>query len=421
MQYHARMRADLPASVRRLLAELTPADGPQLVYDAAQLDHTMREVAAAARGAQVQALFAVKSFPLPQVLTLAARHLDGFDVASPGELDLVAALAQPHHVLSMADPTTLGTAALAARWPTLALAPPRQLGPGAAPPRCLLSCESPAALTHALDVCPGAEPALRLSSSLTGQDPAVGSVQSGQGHHRSRFGVDAAPGAAELTRAQVTRAVELARARGRALGLHLHASDVTHTSATRWIELAQAHLATLAEAGVAPSFLDLGGGWHGVADLAATWQALRAALPAELPIFVEPGRLLAREAGFAIGWVRAARSLADRELRVLDLSRVCHLRWSQVELVAPPPRPGHGRKVMLTGPTCYEDDVLGEWLVDDAQALTPGEPVVLRGVTGYAAAWNTGFGGLPPAAVRLVPAMPAMPAMPAVPAVRVVE
>lgn len=399
------MRAELPACVQRLLTELTPADGPQLVYDLARLEQTMREVMAAARAAQVQVLFAVKSFPLRPVLELAARHTDGFDLASPGELASVADLVASRHLVSVADPTQQTTPALAARWPHLTAADGREeLGDAdaRAPARCVISCEDPDALTLALQRCPRAQLALRLSASLCGRSEASGSVQSGQGHHRSRFGVDAAPDGGAHLRASLTALVAQARAHAVTPGLHLHASDMTATSTARWLADARAALALAAEVGLDPSFLDLGGGWHGVPDVAATWAQLRAELPAGLPIFVEPGRLLAREAGYAIGWVRAGRRLADRELRVVDLSRVCHARWSQLELVAAAPRPGHGRKVLLAGPTCYEDDVLGEWQLDDALALPPGAPVVLRGVTGYAAAWNTGFGGLPAATVRFV-------------------
>ena len=94
-----------------------------------------------------------------------------------------------------------------------------------------------------------------------------------------------------------------------------------------------------------------------------------------------------------------ARALDDRALCVLDISRICHLRWSQPELVAPPPRTGAGRITLFAGPTCYEDDVLGEWTVEP---FAPGARVVLRNVTGYAVAWNTGFGGVAPADVVVV-------------------
>jgi diaminopimelate decarboxylase len=101
--------------------------------------------------------------------------------------------------------------------------------------------------------------------------------------------------------------------------------------------------------------------------------------------------LLAARAGFAAGPVTAARSLGDRELRVVGLSRACHLRWSPVELVAPAPRPGHGVKVLIVGPTCYEEDVLGEWTIEPAHVT---ERVIVRDVPGYALAWNTGFAGI---------------------------
>ncbi|MBA2542666.1 MAG: hypothetical protein H0V17_23685, partial [Deltaproteobacteria bacterium] len=74
--------------------------------------------------------------------------------------------------------------------------------------------------------------------------------------------------------------------------------------------------------------------------------------------------------------------------------------WSHVELVGAAPRPNAGRHVLLVGPTCFEDDVIGEWIVEDELAL--GARVIVRHVTGYAIAWNTGFHGVPPAVVAVV-------------------
>jgi hypothetical protein len=42
--------------------------------------------------------------------------------------------------------------------------------------------------------------------------------------------------------------------------------------------------------------------------------------------------------------------------------------------------------------------VLGDW-VADPDDFPVGATVTLAGVTGYAVAWNTGFGGVPPATV----------------------
>ena len=113
-------------------------------------------------------------------------------------------------------------------------------------------------------------------------------------------------------------------------------------------------------------------------------------------VIVEPGRLYAERAGFATGRVTCVRELGDRCLVIGELSRVCHLRWSQVGLVTRAPRPGKGGKTLIVGPTCYEDDVIGEWIVE---RLSVGDRIVLNNVSGYALAWNTGFGGVPPADV----------------------
>jgi diaminopimelate decarboxylase len=172
----------------------------------------------------------------------------------------------------------------------------------------------------------------------------------------------------------------------------VHHGPVTATSAERFIATARAAIEL---AGFEPAFIDLGGAWHGITDIAAAFADIRAAF--DMPIFVEPGRACTEGAGFAVGLVMARREVADRILVVSDLSRVCHLRWSQVELVAKAPHPGTGRKLVVTGPTCYEEDVIGEWTVGDV-----GDRIVLRNVSGYAYAWNTSFGGVPAADVVFV-------------------
>lgn len=333
---------------------------PLLVFDAARLERNVGAFAEAARAARVTTLFAMKSFPHPHVRALAAAHLDGCDAASPEEVRAAAG-----RVLSIADPS--GRAALAAdAWRG----------------RLIVSCET---VDQVRAAPPQAEIALRVSASLTGADPAIGAVLDGSGHRRSRFG----------TEVRATLRALFDAAGGRPVGLHVHHGPITATSAERFVATARAAL-DLAD--FTPRFLDLGGAWHGIADLPRALLEVRAALPAELEVIVEPGRALVEGAGFARGTVVVARELADRPLRVLDLSRICHLRWSQVELVHRAPHPGEGRRSLFVGPTCYEDDVVGEWTITPA-SLPVGTPVVLRGVTGYAVAWNTSFGGVPAAEV----------------------
>jgi diaminopimelate decarboxylase len=330
------------------------------VFERDAIASNMQRVRAAARANGIRVLFAVKSFAHRDVIDMAREHLDGFDVASPDEAALVGQAA----IVSCADPTG------------------RTHGRGA---RVIVSCETPEQAAAA----PGdAEIAVRVSASITGRDPALGAVLDGTGRRRSRFGVETAEQIAFVKRAAGDRRV----------GLHVHHGPVTATSGERFGDTARA---AIERAGFEPAFIDLGGAWHGVADLGAAFAAVRAAVPASVEIIVEPGRTFALGAGFACGRVHAARDLGDRDLRVVDLSRTCHLRWSQPELVGYPPRAGEGRGVLFVGPTCYEEDVLGEWTVDPSHWPVE-QRIVLRDVTGYAVGWNTGFGGVPPADVVIV-------------------
>lgn len=413
------MRADLPNAIVRAIDR---AERPALVFDRARLAANLRALAASAHAHGITALFAAKSFPHPEVWALAAEHCDGFDAASAGE---VAALPATR-VLSIADPT--GRAHASAD---------RHRG------RLIVGCETPAQIASAP---PHAEIAIRISASITGRDPAIGAVLDGSGHRRSRFGLDArcvddpaglgerdhegpralasadelAVPSAELAVPSATgrvvdagwvssvadRAVAELRAmasaaNGRRVGLHVHHGPVTATSAERFLATARAVLDLAREAGVEPAFLDAGGAWHAIADLDGAFARLREAVPRSIELIIEPGRAIANEAGFACGRVVVARELADRSLRVVDLSRSCHLRWSQIDLVGSAPHAGTGRGTLVVGPTCYEDDVLGEWTISPG-SLDEGARFVVRNVTGYAVAWNTSFGGVPPAEVVLV-------------------
>jgi diaminopimelate decarboxylase len=331
-----------------------------LVFDLAMIERNMQRVATAARAVGVVPLFALKSFPDARVRELAAKYLDGFDVASLGELHEAPAA----KIVSIVDPT--GAA--------IAHAP--------AGGRVIVGVETVAQL-RAAPV--HAEIALRISASITERDPAVGALLVGNGRRRSRFGLDDREQIAWLARA----------ASGRRVGLHVHHGPVTATNAERFIATARAAIEL---AGFEPAFIDLGGAWHGIADIGAAFAEIRAAVPRAIEILVEPGRLYAHDAGFATGRVLASRDVGDRVLRISELSRICHLRWSQVELVARAPRPGQGRKLQLVGPTCYEDDVIGEWIVEPDQIS---DRIVLGNVSGYALAWNTSFGGVPAADVVL--------------------
>lgn len=376
-----------PAHVRAAAAARSAGAAPALIVDVAAIAARMRQVAAIARAHAIEVLFAVKSLPLPAVGAAALAELDGVDLAGPAEQALLAALARAPARVSLADPGRGG-------WR------------GAPTTRLSVDVESVADVDAARAGAPHAELALRVSmSALAPADDAIGALASGDGHRRSRFGLEpqTATGHAEL---RATLAAARAGDPSAPIGLHAHSAGVVRTSAAAWAELVAAMRALASAHDLAPSHLNLGGGWHGVFDagddgalLAEALAAARAAA-GDLPLRIEPGRALSAGCVWAAGHVVAARPLVDRALRVVSLSRVCHLRWSPVRLVARAPAPGAGHKVHLVGPTCFEDDVVGEWMLDDELAV--GAPVLLGDVSGYAVAWNTGFAGVPPAEVIVV-------------------
>ncbi len=354
-------------------------DRPALIIDAATIDTRMRRIAAVAHAHQLEVMFAAKSLPHPRIVALAVDALDGVDLAGPAEHALVPATTR----VSLADPGRTG-------WHGTTV-----------PAHLCVDVETVADVAATRAWAPHAELALRLSvSTLTPGDDAVGALASGDGHRRSRFGVE------------TTAALHaLVAATGPAVGLHAHSAGVARTSPAAWVALVHAMRAQADAVGVTPTHLNVGGGWHGVvttvddlATFAACCAAIRAAA-GDLPVRLEPGRALTMGCIWGHGHVRAARDLDDRALRVTSLSRAAHLRWSPVRLMAPAPPPGRGVKVHLVGPTCFEDDVIGEWSVapDATGALLPvGAPVVLGDVSGYAIAWNTSFAGVPAAEIVVV-------------------
>ncbi|MGN6108212.1 MAG: hypothetical protein ACTHU0_24105, partial [Kofleriaceae bacterium] len=218
------MRTDLSSVIA---GALDRCERPSLVFDLPRIESNVRAIADASRAVGATALFAAKSFPHPEVRAIAARLLDGFDAASSGELaELPAA-----RVISIVDPS--GRAG--------AYAPPCE--------RLLVGCETTA---QVLAAPTRAEIAIRLSASLTGRDPAIGAVQDGTGHRRSRFGLD-------VERDRRRRLLgELARAAGdRPVGLHVHHGPVSATSGARFVATARAALAAAHDAELAPRFLDV--------------------------------------------------------------------------------------------------------------------------------------------------------------------
>lgn len=159
---------------------------------------------------------------------------------------------------------------------------------------------------------------------------------------------------------------------------------------------------------VEPAFINLGGGWDELTreEISDVLTRARQAFPSPCSILMEPGRWYSKNAGFAACTVVNQMQSGDTINYTVNLSRECHLRWSRVKLVCPiEASPKKVQAVQFFGPSCYEGDLLGRFMVPyqndflHESGLAPGSQVIFSNVSTYSAAWNTSFNGIPRADV----------------------
>lgn len=293
------MTSMLPDRVVRALRGVAPPVCAY-VYDQA----TLRERAAAVRAAlpaRAWLLYAVKANSHPEVVAALAAVCDGLEVASGGELDLAVATGAGRIAFGGPAKTDAELAAAVA------------VG-------ALVHVESALELRR-LDLAARAAGTVATAAVRVNRAAGTPAVAS----HRmtgepTPFGVDEAELGAVVALARELAAVRL-------VGFHLHAVS-NHLDAAAHarfvVEAVRWSVATAAHHGLPLEYVNVGGGF-GVdytgagrfdLDRLAEGLAAAAALAPAARLVVEPGRLLAAEAG----WYAA---------EVLDLKRV-HGRWFAV-------------------------------------------------------------------------------------------
>jgi len=225
---------------------------------------------------------------------------------------------------------------------------------------------------------------------------------------RDRFGMPAraAPAAARL----------LARAGLPLTGLHVHLGayqlgplpasgppvhgvTVQYPVPVERFARAARHLRETAERTGGIAWLDLGGGWPAAAGLAEYRSAVREALgPAALPLVLEPGRALVRDAGWLLVRVVARRGPGAA---VVDagVTQVPCVLWKRSPVTAAAPRPGRERPTDLYGPLCLQHDALAREV--PLPPLRVGDLVWIGQAGAYAMAQASPFIHLRPGAVMV--------------------
>ncbi|MEV4836743.1 alanine racemase [Nonomuraea sp. NPDC049486] len=346
-------------------------DLPAYVYDLPAL----RAHAAGVRGAlagTAELYYAVKANPAAEILRALVPYVDGFEVASGGELA---------HVREVAPDLPIAFSGPGKTDAELALA----LTPGVH----RLHVESPRELARLIALGAPADVLLRANPDLPGEDTRQAAA--------SPFGMDQDGLAACLP---LLAAAPHIRVRG----LHTHLTWAQHDApamaalarrVTSWaLPWLRAHLPGLTE----PE-LDLGGGMgvdYRAPDQVFDWKAYAAALPATLPatgarLRVEPGRSLTAYHGWYVTDVLDVKRNHGRDYAVLR-GGTHHLRTPVARghdqpftvlhrAVAGPALTG---PATLVGQLCTPRDVLARDV--PVTGLRPGDLVVFELAGAYA--WN---------------------------------
>lgn len=193
-------------------------------------------------------------------------------------------------------------------------------------------------------------------------------------------------------------------------GLHVH-NGSENNSLADYEQMIDQIFYYLDKAQIPISFLNLGGGLHKLSDQAL--QALMLSIHQKtagrkIHVFFEPGHILSQKAGYALGKILSIKKMNHQYYLTLDLSRKCHLKWSDpryLPLETPPETfdpPGLAVKVHFGSPTCFEHDHIQTIeipLLNQALPFKEGQIILFSHVNGYSAAWNTSFNGIQQAQV----------------------
>ncbi len=357
-----------------------------LVLDLDALERRYATAVAAAAPHDVRLLCAVKASTIPNVLSLAARHGLGFDVANTRELAAARSVWRDPEV-SLTAPA-LGIEERPALYEAFARGEIRRW-----------HADSLAQLDELARACPGRTVGVRVSLDGLG-------IPAGMPLYRpSRFGIRLS---------ELPAAREIAAAQGCSLRwLHAHNASEENDTAS-YVFAAEQIVAAAAASGIALEALDLGGGIvlpATVEDLGGLFGAVRAATGPDVELTFEPGRF----------WMVDTMALVTRVLDVkpdehcawlvLDLGLMSHLQWAY-DLRYPVLGPigagedGEPLRWQPVGRSCFEEDRLDDDEVVPVAAGAPipaaGDWIVLGNITGYTLELACDFNGIVPPALEIV-------------------
>jgi len=350
---------------------------PNLVFDLSTISSRMAELGGLKTRFKCYPLMALKSFPFPEVIELASKYLAGFDVSNWNEYSNIS-------VVNSNTDIFLSN-------PILEESIDKYLIRGC---NLKILADSPHQLSF-LQSCALTQYGVRLNAASI---LASAGLRDASFYSVSRFGMNPDE---VVNYCRKNRNHDLK-------GIHLHHGSEKNTFLA-YKTLAEVSAKLAKKAGISFQFLNIGGGMHNLSlsKIIELIQEIRTFLGDETTIYMEPGRYYSVGAGFASGIIQNAFEREGILYLITELSSKCHLRWSEPKLILPIPEKSNGMRVIrICGPSCYESDFIGQYHVPDhpiiEKCFKVGKRIKFANVSGYSAAWNTGFNGINPAQIKFI-------------------
>ena len=299
---------------------------------------------------KVNFLFPVKSFPHNTILELASKYAIGFDVSNINEFNLIQEYLNSNSVVWSSAPYFIDDLSS--------------------------SCETYIDL-NSLDLIDQIQDkskvSLRLNTDFVRDE--------------SRFGL------------KTDEIVKILKSNKDIKAIHAHLSGVDNIIEDYFEILKEFKL--ISDEVKRPLVFNFGGGFSPISQdsIKGFVDVVKKEL-AEHKVLIEPGRWVARGAGFALGKILNI----NKKFVTLSLSPSCHLKWIEpkvnLSLVAKKDLEKKD-EIMFSGPTCYENDLICS-IQSDLSQLSIGDKVLIDNVSGYCVAWNHSFNGISQADVVFI-------------------
>lgn len=359
------------------LLSLSKKSGPSLIFSLARVEERMTFLQSLENTYDCHFLMAVKSFPAKPVIKLAAKYLSGFDISNESELKLISNY-KFRKLISITGPSYM--------------------------PENFLLNKNARARGKIIFNCDHIEQ-YRSLMKIQGQQKYVIRLNSDsflcKKNILSRFGICA-------DRLNLMSQM-LKERQHNFLGFHFH-SGWQNNQSSDYVCLAEAAVRLSKKIKRPIDLLNLGGGFGNFSEreITSMIKKVRRVIPKKTKLFFEAGRFLSQNAGFAIGHIQKTFEMSNQYYIVLDLSKDCHLQWSQPRVLSVNENLSLEKKmVSFCGPTCSEIDILGKLDCIDFENLSNdkkviGLPIFFSNISSYSMARNHSFNGIQKARVHFI-------------------